>query len=1064
MKPERWQQVEQLYHSALEQEASRRKVFLQAACAADPELLHEVESLLAHQEQSENFIEAPAMQMAARALAQDQTRVRREHAVGRTVSHYRILEKVGEGGMGVIYKAEDIRLGRTVALKFLPEELARDRQALERFQREARAASALNHPNICTIHDIDEHEGQPFIVMELLKGRTLKEMIAGAPLELKRLVDLAIQIVDALQAAHSQGILHRDIKPANVFVTEHGPVKLLDFGLAKKAPQPGGEREPSGRPTSLTAPGWTPGTVAYMSPEQARGEDLNAGTDLFSFGAVLYEMATGHSPFTGESTADILAALLTRAPQPPLELNPKLPLGMESIIAKALEKDRALRYQSAAEVRADLKRLKRDTDLGAAAAVSFHRPLGRTARWLPRRRWAVAAAAGLVVLITAAVGAYLYLRQPQAHPLTEQDTIVLADFTNTTVEAVFDDTLKQALRVQLEQSPFLNTLSEERVGQTLAYMGRSRDTRVTEGVAREVCLRAGSKAMLLGAISSLGSHYVLSLDAVNCQSGDSLGVELAEADSREHVLGALGGAATRMRGKLGESLASVQKYDTPVEQATTPSLEALQAYSLATKNLSTRGDAASVPFFKRATELDPNFAMAHAHLGNEYSNLNQASRAIAPIQKAYELRSRVSERERFYIESHYYSYVTGELEKATQVCELWQHTYPRDVVPHVSLGNFYSMMGQPEKGLEECREGLRLRPNSVVGYANLANAYLVLNRIDEAQEILAQAQAHGLDSPAVQVFRYRLAFLHGDQAEMERRLAAAAGQSGAEDLLLAHQADTEAYHGRLLQARQFTRRAEDSARQDGRLEAAATYEAGAALREALFGNREEARKKAAAALTLSPGQMVRTLSALTLARAGDPVQAAALADDLHKQMPLNTGLNNYWLPTIRAAISLDGTNPPGPGLHPRDIALKSTAAVDLLQPVTPYELGLPTLFWMLNVTLYPVYVRGEAYLALREGEQAAAEFQKILDHSGLVGNFPLGALAHLGLGRACALEAGIDVAPGSSPAAAAAQRGATGDALTRARTAYQDFFSLWKGADPEMPILKQAKAEYTELR
>ena len=1107
MEPERWREIGRLYHATLEREEGQRTAFLKEACAGDEDLRREVESLLAQEDGGDGFLEAPALEVAARALAHDRaeaTDATSQAALlaGQTISHYRVLEKLGGGGMGVVYKAEDTKLGRSVALKFLRDSGAavpdagsppHERQALERFRREARAASALNHPNICTVHDVDEFEGQPFIVMELLEGHTLKRLLEAGPLKIELLLDLTIEIADALDAAHSKGIIHRDIKPANIFITTRGQVKVLDFGLAKLAHRPavsavaaGGvgsdshgqdaratnASTASSDPDALTAPGMALGTVAYMSPEQARGEELDARSDLFSFGAVLYEMATGQQAFGGATTAVVFTALLTQPPVAPHDHNHVLSPELERIINKALEKDRAMRYQSAAELRADLKRLQRDTDSGRSRAVAGVRGYGQKdrARWARVPKGWVLSLAAVALVGAAALTAYFRMRHMPSYPLTSQDSIVLADFTNTTGEAVFDDTLKQALRVQLEQSPFLNTLSEEKVGQTLGYMGRPRDTRLTEAMAREVCLRTESKAMLLSSIASLGSHYVVSLDAVNCQNGDSLGIELAEADSREHVLQALGEAATKMRARLGESLASIQKYDAPVEQATTASLEALQAYSLAIRKVSTEGDAAAVPFLTRATELDSNFALAYAHLGNLYANLNQATRGTEPIRRAYELRGRVSERERLYIESSYYSRVTGELEKAAQVCELWKQTYPRDVAPYIWLGNFYQILGRYEKGLEESREALRLQPNSVSSYANLANTDLILNRVEEAQQVLSQAQARGLSSPAMQVFLYRLAFLRGDLAEMERRVAAAAGQP-AEDLVLAQQADTEAYHGRLAKARELTRRTVDSALRDGRLEAAATFRAAAALREAAFGNREPARREATAALTMAPGQMVRTLAALALARAGDTAKASGLADDLHKQAPLDTLLNTYWLPTIRAFIALGHSVVPSS--NPPPSARKGgAAAIELLEPVTPYELELPTLYWVLNVTLCPVDARGEAYLALGRGAEAAVEFQKILDHPGLVGNFPIGALARLGLGRAYALQAGVDIAgeakPGTRPGADAAGGNARHaplpQALAKARSAYQDFFALWSDADPDIPILKQAKAEYARLQ
>jgi len=806
------------------------------------------------------------------------------------------------------------------------------------------------------------------------------------------------------------------------------------------------------------------GTVSYMSPEQARGEDLDARTDLFSFGSVLYEMATRRQAFAGATTADVLAALVTRAPQPPREIDPGISPELERIILTALEKDREVRFQSAAEMLAALKRLKRDSDSGhAAAAVQEIAPgaggqprdgRNRHARQDQEttkaaggaRRWRRAAAALLVIV--AGAGLYLAFRHRQTAGLTEEDTIVLADFNNTTGEKVFDDTLKQALRVQLEQSPFLNVLSDEHVSQELPYMGRPRDTRLTADVAREVCVRTGSKAMLVGSIGNLGAHYVVNLGAVDCQSGDSLGSALAEADSREHVLGALGKATTGVRGKLGESLASIEKYDAPVEKATTASLEALQVYSAGMKTLSEDGDAAAVPFFERASEIDPSFAMAWARVGNLYANLNQASRASAPTERAYHLRDRVSERERLFIDAHYYCYVTGELDKAAQVYELWSRTYPRDAGPHVMLGSLYNTLGRYDEILKEAREGVRLAPNGVGTYTNLANAYLSLNQSDDARKILEQAQERGLNSPAMQIFLYKLAFLRGDTVEMEHRLAAAMGHPGAEDQLLEYQADGEAYKGHFAAAREYTMRAIGSSHAGGRDESAATYLAEGALRDAEFGDSAGARRKAAAAVAMVPGQMVRILAALSLAQAGDVGRAEALADELHHQFPLDTGLNGYWLPAIHGACEIERHNP--------------ARAINLLEAARAHELGVPTLFWTLNITAYPVYVRGQAHLAAGRGEEAAAEFQKIIDHPGLVGNSPIGALARLGLARAFALDA-RPVTGRTSNQEAQANAMPARDALVKARAAYEDFFALWKDADPHLPLLESARAEFARL-
>jgi serine/threonine protein kinase/Flp pilus assembly protein TadD len=768
---------------------------------------------------------------------------------------------------------------------------------------------------------------------------------------------------------------------------------------------------------TLTRTGAAMGTAGYMSPEQVGGEKLDARTDIFSFGLVLYEMATGQRAFGGETAVAVHDAILNQTPIPVRERNSTVPPKLEAVINRAIEKERDRRYQSAGEMRAELQVLA-DRSRESREGKSL-------------LRWLAAAA----VICVAIVSGMLYWRLHRPSRLTDKDTIVIADFDNKTGDPVFDDTLRQALSAQLSQSPFFNVLSNHKVRGTLKEMNRSADEPLTQEAAREVCRHAGSKAMVIGSIGHLLKDYILDLRAVDCNTGNVLAEAQERAPDKEAVLKALDEAAIAARREMGEPLSSVRKYATPLAEGTAQALEAWKAYTMGVKTQYKEGITASLPFFKRAVEIDPNFAKAYDSLSTAYWNLGQFQRSKEYSRKAYELRDKVSERERFAIEANYYESVTGELEKAARIYEQWRQNYPRDVTAAGNFGLIALRLGDLQRFLEASREVMRLEPNSGHAYLNLATAYVSLNRLDEAEETYKQAEQRKLTNEGLQTDLYALAFLKGDRAQMAQMAqmaAAAMGKPGTEDAMLSSQADTEGWYGRMKNARKLTQQAMDSAKRNDAKETAAVYQVAAALREAAAGNRQQARADAAAALRLTENGEISAMAAIALAHAGEIDAAEKLANELDKAGPLDTVVQRYWLPTIRAAATLGRRDP--------------NRAVELLSGMGTLEMG-EVVTTDVSLSLCPAYVRGEAYLMLGDGKAAAGEFQKFVDHYGLVGYFPWGALARLGLARAYALEAQTDPA-----------------AREKARTAYQNFLTLWKDADSDIPIYKQAKAEYARLR
>lgn len=913
------------------------------------------------------------------------------------IGRYKVLSEIGEGGMGKVFLAEDSDLGRQVALKVLPEKFSVDSEGLDRFKQEARAASALNHPNIITVYEIGEAEGTNFIATEFIDGKTLRERMDGERLTFDEVLTVAIQTAEALAAAHDAGIVHRDIKPENIMIRPDGYVKILDFGLAKLAENslPSSDSEDMTRKLVKTHPGVVMGTVSYMSPEQARGKDIDARSDVFSFGVVLYELLGGEQPFKGETMTDILAAIINSEPPPLSNLAPHLPKELLRIVGKTLKKRRDSRYHSTRDLLGDLRELHEELLLEAkleSTAVPDRADARETAPATP----------------TSTDG--------------NKDALLLTEFENLTGEGIFDQTLKTALAFSLSQSPFLDIFPDTKVRQTLGWMGRTGDEKITKELAYEICLRQGLKAFITGTISSIGTTFVITLEAINARSGESLGRQFEQVTSREEVLTALSKAATGLREQLGESLSSIQKYDIPVEFATTSSLEALEYFTLAYEQQNTGKTLEAIPFYKKALEYDPNFASVYSGLGVIYANTEQWKLASEMIEKAYELRHSVSENEKLRIVYFYHKLVTGEVDKAIDTLEVWRRTYPSHVVALVNLADSYERIGQSEKAVEVAHGAMRLDSNNAIAYMNLAESLLSLGRLEEFKEVCDKAKAKKLDGDYFHILPYMVAFIEGDQEEMVRHLAWFNGRQD-EYLALDLLAATAAFKGQWRKAQEYSRKSVDQAVRGGAREVAAQFAAEQGIRIAFWrsgrglpepgGPQLSAvlRTQVNKALSFERSAVALSLSAIALAVGGLSEEANSLIGELRESRPKDTLINELWIPTVRAAMELQNK-------RPKD-------AIEVLEPAVRFER---------EGYFYQRYLRAFAFEGLGYEDDALREFTKILDNRTDAVLSSLYPLAQLGKAR-----------------------------ILKDKAEYEKFFELWKDADDDMPAMVAAKREYSEL-